>query len=111
MDVTAATIGFIGLGLMGQGFTRRLVEKGYRVAGFDADAGKTQAAAEWGVTPAASAAEVAEAADIILVCVINTTAVEDVALGPRGLAAAHSAAGKIMVDHSTTELETTKRVA
>ena len=28
-------IGFIGLGLMGQGFTKRLVECGYQVTGFD----------------------------------------------------------------------------
>jgi 3-hydroxyisobutyrate dehydrogenase-like beta-hydroxyacid dehydrogenase len=96
---------------MGQGFTRRLVEKGYRVVGFDADEGKTGAAAEWGVTPARSAAEVAEAAEIILVSVINTAAVEDVALGPRGLIGASNATGKIMIDHSTTELEATKRIA
>jgi 3-hydroxyisobutyrate dehydrogenase len=109
--VTTATVGFVGLGLMGQGFTQRLVEKSYRIIGFDTDASKSKAAAGWGVTPANSAAEVAEAADIILVCVINTAAVEDVALGPRGLIAARSLAGKIMVDHSTTELEATKRIA
>lgn len=109
--MTAATVGFVGLGLMGQGFTQRLVEKGHRVVGFDANESKTKAAAAWGVTPANSAAEVAEAADMILVSVINTAAVEDVALGPRGLIAARSAAGKIVVDHSTTELEATKRIA
>jgi 3-hydroxyisobutyrate dehydrogenase-like beta-hydroxyacid dehydrogenase len=109
--VTAATLGFVGLGLMGQGFTHRLAEKGHRVIGYDIDAGKVKAAAAWGVTPAKSAAEVAQAADIILVCVINTAAVEDVALGPRGLIAAAKPAGKIMVDLSTTELETTKRIA
>jgi 3-hydroxyisobutyrate dehydrogenase len=109
--VTATTVGFVGLGLMGEGFTRRLVEKGYRVVGFDANESKTQAAAEWGVTPANGAAEVAAAADIILVCVINTAAVENVALGPHGLVGAPGSAGKIMVDHSTTELEATKRIA
>ena len=109
--MTAATIGFVGLGLMGQGFTQRLAEKGHRVIGYDIDAGKTKAASAWGVTPAKSAAEVAQAADIIMVCVINTAAVEDVALGSRGLIAAAKPAGKIMVDLSTTELETTKRIA
>lgn len=105
------TLGFVGLGLMGQGFTRRLVAQGHRVVGFDADPSKTRAAAAWGVVPANSAMEVAEAADIILVCVINTAAVEDVALGSRGLIAARSSPGKIMVDHSTTELNATKRIA
>jgi 3-hydroxyisobutyrate dehydrogenase len=104
-------IAFVGLGLMGQGFTRRLVEKGHKVVGFDADAGKTKAAAAWGVTPADSAAMAANGADIVFCCVINTAAVEDVALGPRGLIKAAEPAGKIMVDLSTTELETTKRIA
>jgi len=109
--MTAAAVGFIGLGLMGQGFTRRLVEKGYRVVGFDIDAAKTGAASDWGVTPAKSAAEVAQACDIILVSVINTAAVEDVALGPSGVVAAGRGEGKIFVDHSTTELEATQRIA
>jgi 3-hydroxyisobutyrate dehydrogenase-like beta-hydroxyacid dehydrogenase len=105
------TIGFVGLGLMGQGFTQRLVEKGHRVVGFDIDAGKTRAATAWGVTSAKSAAEVAEAADIVLVCVINTAAVEDAIMGPRGFVAARSIDGKVCVDVSTTELEATKRIA
>ncbi len=54
------TIGFVGLGLMGQGFTQRLAEKGYKVVGFDIDESKVKAAAAWGVQPAKSAAEVAE---------------------------------------------------
>jgi 3-hydroxyisobutyrate dehydrogenase-like beta-hydroxyacid dehydrogenase len=109
--VTSTTVGFVGLGLMGQAFTHRLAEKGYRVIGFDIDETKTKAAAAWGVTPAKSAAEVAGAADIILVCVINTAAVEDATVGPRGVIAARNPNGKIVVDHSTTELEATKRIA
>src|SRR5438093_7903125 len=104
-------IGFIGLGLMGAGFTRRLAEKGHRVVGFDIDEVKIRAASDWGVTPAKSAAEVAQACDIILVSVINTAAVEDVALGSNGVAAAGQGEGKILVDHSTTELDATQRIA
>jgi 3-hydroxyisobutyrate dehydrogenase-like beta-hydroxyacid dehydrogenase len=105
------TIGFIGLGLMGQGFTQRLAGRGHRVVGFDIDRAKVEAASAWGVQPAKSAAEVAEASDIILVCVINTAAVEESVIGPRGVATIPSIAGKIIVDHSTTELETTARLA
>jgi len=50
--MTEGAVGFIGLGLMGQGFTRRLAEKGYRVVGFDIDQGRTRAASDWGVNPA-----------------------------------------------------------
>jgi 3-hydroxyisobutyrate dehydrogenase-like beta-hydroxyacid dehydrogenase len=47
----------------------------------------------------------------LLVCVINTAAVEDVTTGPRGFTAAADLRGKICVDVSTTELEATHRVA
>lgn len=109
--MTAKPIGFIGLGLMGQGFTRRLRERGYGVVGFDTDSAKVVAAAAWGVKPAASAAAVVDACDVILVCVINTAAVEDAAMGPRGALAAGALEGKIFVDHSTTELAATKQIA
>ena len=103
-------VGFIGLGLMGEGFTRRLIEKGHAVTGFDIDATRLQAAASWGVQPASSAAEVAQTCDIVLICVINTAAVEDATLGPRGVASV-DIAGKVVVDHSTTDLDATKRIA
>ena len=61
--------------------------------------------------PAASAAEVAKAADIVLVCVINTAAVEDATLGPRGIVGRGDIAGKVVVDHSTTEIKATLRIA
>jgi 3-hydroxyisobutyrate dehydrogenase len=105
-----SAVGFIGLGLMGEGFTRRLIETRHRVIGFDIDPEKTRAAAAWGVKPAASAAEVAQACDIVLICVINTAAVEDATLGPTGVASVEIA-GKAIVDHSTTELDATKRIA
>ena len=63
-----------------------------------------------GVQTVASAAAVAQAADIILVSVINTAAVEDVATGPRGVTA-NDIAGKVVVDLSTTEIKATLRIA
>jgi 3-hydroxyisobutyrate dehydrogenase len=105
------TIGFIGLGLMGAGFTKRLVASGYAVSGYDPDQARQKAAAANGVSIAASAADVAKAADIILVCVINTVAVEDATIGPRGIAAAGDIKGKVVVDHSTTEIKATLRIS
>jgi 3-hydroxyisobutyrate dehydrogenase-like beta-hydroxyacid dehydrogenase len=106
-----AAIGFIGLGLMGTGFTRRLIETGHRAVGFDIDPAKVAAAVRAGVTAAASAAEVAAAADIVLISVIDTHAVEDATLGSRGVVAHQDLAAKIVVDHSTTELSATGRIA
>jgi 3-hydroxyisobutyrate dehydrogenase-like beta-hydroxyacid dehydrogenase len=104
-------IGFIGLGLMGTGFTKRLIAMGHDVLGYDPDVARMEEASKWGVQPAASAADVARAADVILVCVINTAAVEDATLGARGVLAAGDIAGKVVVDHSTTEVKATLRIA
>jgi 3-hydroxyisobutyrate dehydrogenase len=105
------TVGFIGLGLMGQAFTARLKETGHRVVGFDVDATKVALANANGVEPAASAAEVAKRADVVLVCVINTAAVEDVVSGPNGIVTAGRLDGKALVDHSTTDIRATKAQA
>lgn len=108
---TRTRIGFIGLGNMGVGFTKRLVASGCEVIGFDIDGAKLKAAGSWGVTPAASPLEVARAADMILVCVISTHAVEEVVLGTGGIVEIGRTQGKIVVDLSTTELETTRHLA
>lgn len=103
-------IGFIGLGLMGQGFTKRLVECGFQVAGYDIVADKIRTAAKHGVKAGASPAAVAEASDIILVCVTSTHAVEEAVLGKGGVVEA-SGKGKVLVDHSTTEIAATRQMA
>jgi 3-hydroxyisobutyrate dehydrogenase-like beta-hydroxyacid dehydrogenase len=104
-------IGFIGLGKMGTGFTQRLIESGHRVIGYDIDDACCEAARAKGVEIVDSPAQVAERADIIQICVISTAAVEAVILGEGGIADVAEGSGKILVDHSTTELETTKRLA
>lgn len=103
-------IGFIGLGLMGQAFTRRLVSSGYTVTAFDLDPGKIDQATKHGVNAASSSAEVTAASDIILMCVTSTDAVHAVVFGPGGVAEAGSE-DKVLVDHSTTIVENTKAMA
>ena len=110
MDDTKPRIGFIGLGLMGQAFTARLVECGYVVTGFDIDAAMVSLATEHGVVPVESSAAVTGASDIVLMCVIATTAVEAAVFGPKGVAEAASP-DKILVDHSTTVVDATKNMA
>lgn len=104
------TIGFIGLGLMGQAFTRRLTQRGHAVIGYDLDGARIGQATEHGVTAAASPREVAKRADLVLVCVTSTDAVEAVVFGPDGIALADGG-GKILVDHSTTVLQATRDMA
>ncbi len=103
-------IGFVGLGIMGSAFTRRLIERGYAVKGHDIDAAKTAAAAAHGVEAAANAAEVAAFGDLTLICVTSTAAVEAAVFGAGGVAES-GAAGKVLVDHSTTETVATRAMA
>ena len=46
--MTQQTIGFIGLGAMGEGQSRKLLEAGFKVQGFDIDGARVAALAEAG---------------------------------------------------------------
>ena len=103
-------IGFIGLGLMGQGFTQRLIGCGYAVTGFDIAAAKIEQATKHGVSAAGSPAEVAAASDIVLMCVTSTKSVEEAVFGKTGIAEG-AQSGSILVDHSTTVVSATRSMA
>lgn len=103
-------IGFIGLGLMGSGFTQRLLDQGFTVAGYDCIPDKVNAAASNGVATADNASEVAAKSDQVHVCVMKSTELEDVVFGPGGIAEAN-VENKILVDHSTTPVDTTQAFA
>ena len=105
------TIGFIGLGLMGAGFTRRLASQGCEVIGYDIDPPMLAKAKGWGVKPAASPADAASRCDLVCICVTTTKAVAEVVSGKDGIVAAGDLGGKVVVDFSTTEMATTKAVA
>jgi 2-hydroxy-3-oxopropionate reductase len=71
-------VGVIGIGLMGEVFARRLVAAGFGVVGFDIDPGRTAHLEEFGAHAAASIADVARAANPIVLAVFNTEQVEEV---------------------------------
>ncbi len=103
-------IGFIGVGLMGHGMAKNIVEKGFPLTVLAhrkreaVDDLKTRGAQE-----AASPRAVAEASDIVVLCVTGSPQVEAVVMGPDGLASA----GKplVIVDCSTSEPASTRRLA
>jgi 3-hydroxyisobutyrate dehydrogenase-like beta-hydroxyacid dehydrogenase len=103
-------IGFVGVGLMGHGIARNLVTKGYPLA---LRVHRNRAPAEdllaAGATEAASHAELARSADIVILCVTGAPQVEEVVLGPDGVASG-ARKGLIVVDTSTSEPATTARM-
>src|SRR5215831_16262580 len=72
------SVGVIGLGLMGEVFSRRLIDGGQSVIGYDIDAAKGVRLADMGGRAAASIQEVARACDPIVLAVFDTSQVEDV---------------------------------
>ena len=106
-----ATIGFIGLGLMGQGFVERLIASGHTVVGCDVKTEARTAAEALGARSVSTPAEVAAAADHVLTCVTTPKDLDAVVRGPGGVLEAGSLGGKVLVDHSTTDIPLTRALA
>ncbi|MFQ5955305.1 MAG: NAD(P)-dependent oxidoreductase [Kiloniellales bacterium] len=103
-------VGLIGLGFMGSAMAKRLRERGWTAIGFDIDEAKMQALSERGLACVDSPAAVARGAEVVLLCVTHTAAVEEAVFGPEGVAEAASP-GQVLVDLSTTDAEATRRMA
>jgi putative dehydrogenase len=71
-------VGLVGIGLMGQALTERLLLAGFGVLGFDIDPAKGAWLAERGGQAAASIADVARQAHPIMIAVFSTDQVEEV---------------------------------
>lgn len=104
------TLGFIGLGLMGTGFIKRLVSQGYAVIGHDIVEEKCIAAEQLGAMIAPSPRDMAGMADIIACSVTTPKNVDDIVRQEDGLIAADRLEGKVFVDHSTTPIDLTKEL-
>lgn len=99
------SVGFVGLGAMGSRMARRLVDAGWSVTTW-ARSGATVEGAEAAATPA----DVASRSRIVMGCLLDGPAVEDVYLGGTGLMAGASA-GSILVEHGTYEPALARRLA
>jgi len=73
------TVGIIGLGIMGGAIARNLVDRGWRVIGFDTDAARRAELASANVTIAGNASQVARDAPVIMTSLPTPAAVADVA--------------------------------
>ena len=76
MDKTA---GIVGLGIMGGAIARNLVERGWRVIGFDTDTGRRADLAQANVEIAADVAQIVRDAPIVMTSLPSPAAVEQVA--------------------------------
>ncbi|HET7885948.1 MAG TPA: NAD(P)-dependent oxidoreductase [Bradyrhizobium sp.] len=93
-------LGFVGVGRMGGPMSERLLEAGYSLTIFDTDAAQVEALVKKGAKKASSAAEVASAADIVLMSLPTPDIVRNVALGEKGVARGNRV--RTLIDLSTT---------
>lgn len=109
-----ANVGFIGLGAMGSGMVKRLLNAGHTVTGYNRTKAKAQKLIDLGMKWADTPRAVAEAAEVTLSMVTDTKALHAITNGPDGILSAMRA-GKIYVDMSTVSpaacRETAKHVA
>ncbi len=103
-----ARIGFVGLGNMGAPMARNLVKAGHEVAVFDL--APAAMAAVPGARLAASAADAARGAEVVLTMLPAGAHVRDAWLGAGGMAAA-CAEDALLIDCSTIDVESARAVA
>lgn len=78
-------VGFIGLGRMGQGMARRILDAGHDLAVYNRSADKTAALAATGAKVATSIAAAVEAREVVITMLADDAALEAVAQGSRGI--------------------------
>ena len=109
-EPTSPRVGVIGLGTMGGAMAANLAQAGFPLVAWNRTVGRTAELESLGVAMAATPADLAAAADIVLVCVSDTPDVEAVLFGPDGVAAG-AAAGTLVIDCSTIDPAATRRFA
>jgi hypothetical protein len=108
--VTKERIGFIGVGLMGHGMAKNIVEKGWPLAVLGhRNRGPVEDLVARGAVEATSPKDLASRSDVVVLCVTGTPQVEAVIAGPEGLAA--SGKPLLLIDCSTSEPAATIRLA
>lgn len=105
-----ATVGFVGLGVMGGGIARRLLGAGHTVHGFNRTREKAAPLVELGLILDATPRDAAAAVDVVFSMVTNVEALRAVAEGPDGILAALGP-GRVWVDMSTAAPAVSRELA
>ncbi|MBN8502060.1 MAG: NAD(P)-dependent oxidoreductase, partial [Sphingomonadales bacterium] len=107
-------VSFLGLGVMGGAIARHIGQAGHRLTIYNRS---PERAARWqeanpalSVRVAASPAEAATGADVVLTCVGNDDDLADVVLGPTGVFSAIRP-GATFIDHTTVSARIARQIA
>lgn len=100
-------LGFIGLGIMGGAMAKNLLDAGFEVAVWNRSPEKMSGLVEAGAKGGSSPMDVGASCDILLTCVTNDQALEDVLLGEQGALKAESTPS-LVIDFSTVSSATVR---
>ena len=104
------SIGFIGLGIMGNAMALNLVSAGEAVVVWNRTMSRADEVVAAGASLASSPADVARSCDVVFLCVSDTPDVDAVVFGEGGVAEGLSVGG-LIVDHSTISPSATQEFA
>ncbi|HKM27212.1 MAG TPA: NAD(P)-dependent oxidoreductase [Thiopseudomonas sp.] len=110
MQTSLPRLAFAGIGLMGLPMCQRLLAAGYPLVVWNRNPEKCAALVALGATQVLQRAELCAQADIVLLCLADTQAVEEVMFAEHGIAAALQPE-HIVVDFSSIEPDATKAMA
>jgi 3-hydroxyisobutyrate dehydrogenase-like beta-hydroxyacid dehydrogenase len=106
----AVQVSFIGVGMMGHGMAKNLVEKGFPTAVLGhRNRAPVEDLIKRGAGEASSPADAAANAEIVFLCVTGSPQVEEIVYGKNGLRGA-AKRGQVIVDCSTSEPSSTTRI-
>ena len=103
------SVGFIGLGKMGTPMVERLLSHDIEVSLWGRSEEKLAPWNARGLTLASSAKDLASNCDVVIICVSDTAAVEDVVFAANGIAESNKATQ--LIDHSTIHPVQTQQFA
>ncbi|MDD2739569.1 MAG: NAD(P)-dependent oxidoreductase [Methylomonas lenta] len=108
MALQQTTLGFVGIGLMGQPMTLRLLAAGFKVNVWNRSPEKLVAVEQAGAQICLSLAELVTNSDVILLCLADTAVVETIV---NQQVLPHGSPGKLVIDLSSIHPENTKQLA
>ena len=110
MTASLPSIAFAGIGLMGLPLCRRLLAAGYPLTVWNRSPDKCAALVAAGARQAATPAELARAADLVLLCLADTAVVREVVFAAGGVVEG-ARPGQLLVDLSSLEPAATREMA
>ena len=104
------SLGFAGIGLMGLPMCRRLLAAGHSLTVWNRSADKCAPLVAAGARQVDTPGELCEAADVVMLCLADTSVVSEVVFGAQGIAS-KAKAGQLLVDFSSLEPAATREMA